>query len=225
MQITVKAIETSQAEEAARSSEVMLTNAQTMTVTNQPEYEHAAEFLKIIKGKIVELEEMRKVITKPLDAAKRAVMDLFRDPAEKLAKAEMCAKNAMLTHIRRQDAAQAEEQRRAQAEADRKRKELDEKASAARAAGKDAQAEKYEAKAEAVVAPVVAPSFEPVRGVSVKTLWRARVRNVDAVPREFLIVNDEALQKIAQATKGAFVIPGVEFYSEDIMAAARGNGK
>ena len=223
--IQVKPIDTTEAEEATQSATIMLNNATAMAVTNQAEYEHAAEFLKIVKGKIMELDDMRKKLTRPLDEVKRNIMELFRAPADALSKAEIFAKTAMLGHVKRQEAAQAEEQRRAQAEADRKRKELDEKAAAARSAGKDTQAEKYEAKAEAIVAPVVALKLEPVRGVSVKTIWRARVRNIDAVPREYLVPNLEALNKVAAATKGALVIPGVEFYSEEIMAAARGNGK
>lgn len=57
-----------------------------------------------------------------------------------------------------------------------------------------------------------------VQGISTRTLWRARVIDAKLVPDEYKIVNDKMLQDIAKATKGKVAVPGVEFYSEQILA-------
>lgn len=63
-------------------------------------------------------------------------------------------------------------------------------------------------------------------GVSVRTIWRARVVDPDSVPREFLCPDLEALNAYARVMKQASSVPGVEFYSQTILAAsADGNGE
>ena len=121
--------------------------------------------------------------------------------------------------------------------ADAEAREIQRKADEARAAGNLAESvkllnqadkivEKSEAKAEAIqskAAAVVAPKVEayipPVVGQSSRTVWKARVVDAFLVPREYLMVNEKVLDQVANATKGKVPIPGVEFYSEQIMSA------
>lgn len=129
--------------------------------------------------------------------------------------------------------------RAAREKADAEAAEIKRKADEARAAGDLAQAvtltnqadrivEKsetkaitLESKAEQVAAPTVQAYIPPVEGISRRTVWKARVVDVSLVPREYLLVNEQMLAKVAQATKGSVAIPGVEFYSEQTLASAR----
>lgn len=89
----------------------------------------------------------------------------------------------------------------------------------------DAAAEKAAAKedaAAAVVAPVVtvAAATPVISGQSIRKTWRARVVNAAMVPREWLVVNEKALDAFAKATKGAVAVAGVEMYEETSLASS-----
>ena len=59
-----------------------------LSITNQTEYDTASVVLKEVKSRYKELDEQRKSITKPLDDAKKAVMELFKRPLDLLGQAE-----------------------------------------------------------------------------------------------------------------------------------------
>ena len=127
--------------------------------------------------------------------------------------------------------------RKEREEADRKAAEARQKAEEARAAGDLHQAvvlenqatkieEKSEVKATAaeikaaqVVAPKVEAYIPPVVGQSSRTIWKARVVDAAQIPREYMVPNEKMLNDVAGATKGKLAVPGVEFYSEQVMSA------
>jgi len=219
--IEVKPIDVSQASQAQSQADLMLTNAQNIVINNQHHYEQAATFLKTVKEKYKQLDEMRKKITKPLDVAKRAVMDLFSKPQSCLIDAETMTKKAMLTFINNQEKIRLERERKLQQEADRKRQEALKKAETARANGQEVKAEKYEDKANGVVAPVLAPRVEQVKGIAMKKIWKFKITREDDIPRNYMIPNVKLLGEIARAGKGTITIPGIMFYAEDTVAAGK----
>ena len=83
----------------------------------------------------------------------------------------------------------------------------------------EAKAEAIQSKASAVVAPRVEAYIPPVVGQSSRTVWKSRVVDAKLVPDEYKVVDVAMLDKLAQATKGKVPVPGVEFYSEQIMSA------
>lgn len=219
--IEVAPINVSAAKDAEANTASILANANELVIKNQNDYETSAEFLKTIKAKYKELDDMRKNITRPLDTVKKSVLDLFRFPLEKLSKAESVIKSTMLKYMDEQERVRREQEAKLQAEAEKKRKEMEEKAEKARAEGKEAKAVQYETRAETITTPVVAPRVDKVNGIAKKTIWRARITDESAIPREWLIPNVEALQKFAVATKGTMKIPGVIFEQETILSAGR----
>lgn len=44
--------------------------------------------------------------------------------------------------------------------------------------------------------------------------WRAKVVNPDLVPKEFWIVDEKALDRVAKLTKGETEVPGIEFWND-----------
>ena len=195
-----------------------------LVISNQPDYEIASTVLQEVKSRYKELDSQRKEITKPIDTAKKAVMDLFKTPLELLEKAESKIKSLMIGYTNEQERKAREEQARLQkladAEAAKQKKILDEKIARAEASGKTEKAEELQAQKETIapiIAPVVAPQIETPKGVSYRDNWTAEVINTDLVPREYMIVNLQALNSIAKSTKGTLKIPGVKFNCEKIL--------
>ena len=107
------------------------------------------------------------------------------------------------------------EQARIAAEEERKRQEAEklmQTAVEAEAAGDTENAEIYTALAAMEEATVtVAPK---AAGVSFREVWKAKVVDESKVPREYLIVNQTALDAVVKATKGSIKIAGVESVKE-----------
>lgn len=137
-------------------------------ITTIEEREFAANECIRLNSLASRLETERLKITRPMDAAKQAVMDFFRPRAEQLTGAVMSIKRAMrvwddeqerirLEEQRRQEEIARRERERLQREADERQREADRKAAeerqaaeAARSAGNIAEAEKHDRKADQV---------------------------------------------------------------------------
>lgn len=197
-----------------------------LVISNQVEYELASTFLKEIKDRYKELDFQRKEITKPLDGAKSKVMDLFKVPLELLVKAESKIKGLMITYTAEQERKAKEEQARLQrladAEAEKQKKIIDEKIARAEASGKLERAEALAQQKEEIipiVAPVITPQIETPKGVSFRDKWDAEITDINLVPREYLIPDMQALNKLAQATKNSLKIPGVKFVCTKVLSS------
>ena len=204
---------------------ILCQNAE-VTISNQGDYDSAATILKAVKSRYKEIDEQRKEITKPLDAAKKAVMELFNSPLKALEKAESFIKSRMIDYTSEQEKKAREEQARLQkladAEAVKQKKILDEKIARAEASGKVEKAEELQAQKEMVVpiaAPIIAPQIDTPKGVSYRDKWTAQVIDINLVPREYMVANQSALDKVAGATKGTIQIAGVKFNCEKILAS------
>ena len=148
--------------------------AATLMIVSSADYGTAGGELNRIKAAQKRLDEVRKSITRPIDAAKKAVMDLFRGPEEQLGNAERGIKNAMLGYQQEQERIRREEQRKADEAARKERERIEaqareaerkarEKAAAERraadeaaAAGRAEEAAQLAAKAAAIEAAAAA---------------------------------------------------------------------
>lgn len=169
-------------------------------------------------------------------AGKRAISAYDTDIARQ-AEAERRRLQAIADEQARKERekAEAEARKQREKEADERRKAEDARRAAEAANAEERarllrEAEKAELKAAAAAAKaeekienaatITAPCVQfavPVtrqEGESQRVIWKARVTNQALVPREYMIVNERALDGIAKATKGALSLPGVEFYSE-----------
>lgn len=205
----------------------LATTVKGLTINNNQEYQNSGEFLKQIKTVSKILDDSRKEITRPLDEAKKSVMDFFREPLEQLSSAETVLKKALLSYQQAQERIRLEAERKAIAEAraeeERKRKSLEERATKAEEKGQEAKAEMLREQASDVYVPTVvsAPNVEKIKGLSSKKVWKFRVTDESKIPREYTLINEQMLNKIAQATQGKIPVPGVEFYQEEILSAGR----
>lgn len=227
-----KAITYNQPKESAltQSAERVLAIARSIVVDSNEMAEIAAAELVTIKGRAKELDEERKRITKPMDDAKKAVMDVYKPAIEKLNQAEAALKSTITTYQNEQrrlaDLAAAEEARKAREEAEKLRA----KAEKMEAKGKAEDAEALRNVADMTVAApraVAAPS--KLAGVSTRKVWKANVIDRAAAIKaladnpayqHLLTIDESALNKLAAAMKSPNCpIAGVVFYEDSVISA------
>lgn len=223
--IEVKPLDVSKVEGEQKIALTLLEKAKGVCITTQGSYEEAGRWLQTIKGKIKDLDFLRKGITQPLDTAKKAVMDLFRPPQTDFKIAEGLIKKAMVIYSDDQERKVNEKaeklRRQAVAEEARKKKELEKRAKKAEDNGNIEKAEELREKKEDVhiEAPVLAPTVDKLKGVHYIDKWTAEVFDFKILPDEYKVENIKMLTKIAQATKGEVPIPGVKFKKEKLVAS------
>lgn len=197
----------------------LILKAKSMIVTNPEQYLEATDFLKVIKGMQKRAcESFDPIVNKTYAAWKESCnqKNLVIDPlkkAEELLKGKACAYNAEQQRIADAEQARIDAQKRKEQE------ELLAKAKKAEEKGQIEKAENLMQQAQNIPAPVVEKAVPKAEGITIKKVWKFRVKDANAIPREYMIPNEKALQGIATSTKGSIKIAGIEFYSEDNMSA------
>lgn len=196
--------------------------ARTLLVESPDQLTQANDGLRRIKEAAKRTEEFFKPMKRAADEAKKKILDAERQLTGPLNEAEAACKGAISSYLQAEERKRLEEQQRLQAQADeearRQREALEKRA--AQAKRPETQQRHLEA-AQAIQAPVVhiAPSIPKVDGLVTRKIWKARVVDATQVPREFLTVNEKALDAYAKATKGSAQVPGVMFYEEQQLAS------
>ena len=82
-----------------------------------------------------------------------------------------------------------------------------------------------------VVAPArVEPAFQPAKGVSVAANWKGEVTSLEALVKgiaggkaniNLVEPNEPAINQLARATRGTLQVPGIRFFSQSTVRAAR----
>ncbi len=226
--VMIERPDTAQLTKTADAARLMV---ESFEIVDASTYELAGEELTSIKRKAAQLEEQRKAITKPLDDAKKAVMDLFRGPTDLLAKAEAILKSKMLDYSQEQrriaHEAQLAAERAAQAERDR----LAAEAAALAAEGRAGEAMVKQQVAEMIVAapPAVAEPAK-VAGVSTRTSVEFEVVDMHALVKavaerpellQLLAVDSVKLRAYVKGLGLACQLPGVRVFEKATLAASR----
>lgn len=199
--------------------------AQGLIISNQTEYALASEFLKAVKG-------LQKKVTDTFDPICQASHKAWKEALSKkdlhlkpLQEAEQIVKQKSIAFITEQERIVKEQQeelrREAEAEEAKKKAALEARAKKAEESGKADKADELRAKAEEVriEAPVIAPTFQKVNGQAIKEKWYAVVSDFSKLPDEYKLPNMPMLNKVAQATRGAIPVAGIEFRSEKVLSS------
>lgn len=117
--LTGELVELPQAAAANKEANALLDVAKAYTIDSPEMYELATDELRNIATAKARMTETRLSITRPMDAAKARVMDLFRAPLERLEEADRVLRGAALDWKRAEDARIAKER----AEAERQERE------------------------------------------------------------------------------------------------------
>jgi len=205
---------------------VAVEQSKTHIVTNQLEYDNAAELIKDIKTRVKQIEaywETEKgtayATWKGLCAKEKQLLDPFT-------KAETELKNKMAAWQRQkmeeERILREEQERFKKAEADR----LLQEAAKAEQEGETEHSDYLVELAEQTESMTFkAPIQHKTAGTSAITVWKARIVNDSLVPISIMgamlrPVDLSALDKFAKVSKGGMKIPGVEFY-EDVQMRIR----
>ena len=231
--MTTQTLTLQQPDQAAltRTADAALALVESFEVHDAATYEIAADELGSIKRKATALDEQRKGITKPLDDAKKAVMDLFRAPLDALTKAEGILKGKMLTYSQEQQRiareAQLQAERAAQAERDR----LAAEAAALAAEGRAGEAMVKEQVAAMVVAsPAAVVEAPKIAGLSTRTSVEFEVADMVALVQHIaqrpelvglLAVDSVKLRAYVRGLGMSCNLPGVRVFEKATLSASR----
>lgn len=214
-------------ERVCKQCDELVSTAQAMLslhVINKATSVKAGFALKTAKEARRDLEDLRKQLTRPIDEEKKAIMNEFHG--------RLAACDVVIAHLERElktwieteKKRQAEEKRAAEEaakkEQERKQDELKAEAKELEVNWDFVKAQEVIEKAEIVRVPVVVvPEVRPlIRGLTERKAYKAKVVDVQLIPRNYLIPDEKALGELARSSRGKAVVPGVEFYEETTIA-------
>lgn len=216
----------------SRGAAAALDLVQGFEVVDAPTFEIAADELKAIKSRASALDEQRKGITAPMDAAKKAVMDLFRGPLEILSEAERLLKSKMLAYQQAEQRKADEARIAAERAAAEERARMHAEAEKLAAEGRAGEAAVKEQIAQMVMAlPVAASDAPAVKGISTTTTidfeivdLLALVQHVAQRPELIALVAADTT-KVRAYVRGLGMqcnLPGVRVFSKQSLSARKG---
>lgn len=177
----------------------------------------AARTVKTMKSQIIEFFAASK------DNAYKAWKGICQNEkafTDRLVEVEKRAKSAIIAFDSEQEQIREKERLRLQAIEDARARKEQEKL--LRQAENVKTPERKEALLEqaTMAAPATVQEEERVKqkGEATKTVWKYRIKNIDLVPRMYLIENHKVLGSLAKATKGQMKIDGIEFYPDKQLA-------
>lgn len=217
--------------EITRGASAALALVQDFEITDGATFELAADELKAIKQKATALEDRRKTLTKPLDAVKQGIMDLFRGPLDLLAQAEAVLKSKMLTYQQAENRKAEEQRLAAERAAQVERDRLAEEAAKLAAEGRAGEAAVKETVAAMIVAqPVASPAVPKVSGVKTTTTIDYEVEDIHALIKHvaehpelvnLLVADSVKLRAFVKGLGMACKLPGVRVFEKQGLSASR----
>ena len=217
---------TEQEKQLEENGQLMVRQAEELTVKTDEDYASAGKVLVEIKTRIKQVQDYWSPLKKNASEAHKALCNREKEMLQPLKDAETVIKKTMLaytTEVERKRRAEEEEiRRRQQEEAER----LLADAVQAQESGDEMSAQMNLAMAQMVneMTPMDVSSPAPkASGTSIKNVWKARVTNPTAVPAyingmEIRQIDMAALNRIAKMSNGKMTISGVEFYEDSVMA-------
>jgi len=202
--------------------------AQSFQVTSAGTYEIAAGELAEVKLRVKELTERRMSITRKLDDAKSAIMDLFRPALSRLEETKVFYERGMLAYATAQEAAKRAEQARLEAIAAEEREKLAAAAKAAEKAGNVEEAEALTVTAEMIIAAPAVIEAPAAQGTFIRKTWKGRCVDkfaliqfiaADQAYVDLVSVDAVALNALAKSQKQNMKVGGCESYQESSISS------
>lgn len=172
-----------------------------MRVSNNDEYEAAADFRKKVKLFISEVEERFAEPKASAWATHKAINKLEKETLEGPREAEAMVTRKVTAYLDEQEAKRREEERKLEA------KRLKDE-------GKTKQAEQVLAGKREVTGTTVESSVPKVDGMHTTQRWKFRITDEKKIPREYLTPDETKIGQMVRTMKGDTDIPGIEPYSE-----------
>ena len=194
--------------------EAMVAKANAMVIASQQDRTTAGDIIREAKRRMAALSASFDESVKAAHGAWKAAVAHRAKFVEPLEALEKILKAKCAAYDRDQERERAEEERKARAEAEaaaeRERQRLLKEADRRKT---DDAKERLIEQAEAVVAAPVDLPPEPTKraGESYATSYDVEIVVASLVPREYCLIDLQALRKVGNATKGKLEIPGVRW--------------
>ncbi len=199
-------------------AEKLSTTVKSLTIGTPQEQINSSEYLQRVKDMIKVIDETRKEITKPLVELKKSVKAFFDPALDELELAKTIVSKALLDYDTEQQRIHREAEQQAflaaRAKEEKKQKALEARAEKAEEKGNPIKAEILRHQSENIyVAPVVSVAAPTkVQGMHIQQKWKFSVEDIKKVPREYLVINEPMLSKLATAMQDKVHIHGIKFY-------------
>lgn len=204
-----------------RETATLQERARAVAITDTASYTDAAEFVKSIKVVRTKIAETFDHLIKSAHATHKALIDEKKKHDTPLDEAERVVKGKIAGYQAELERRRQEEERRLQEQA---RKEEEERR-LAQAVELEQQGE-AEAATELIEAPietppvVVAAAIPKVAGISTRKNYKFRIVDARKIPFEYMMPDEKKIGAHARSMREQARIPGVEFYSEDVVSAS-----
>jgi hypothetical protein len=206
--------------------------ARALAVTDQRTYQLAAERLLAVADLRREIVAHHEPIKRAAHSAWQQVLAAEKRLLDPVADAERIYKTGIASYEAEQRRREAEARAKAEAAAQRAAEEQRERElEQAEAQGADAEEITAMIAAPLVVPPArVEPAFQQAKGVTVAANWKGEVTSLEALVKgiaggkanlNLVMANEPAINQLARATRGTLQIPGIHFFSQSTVRAAR----
>lgn len=195
--------------------------AKSIAIADQRSYETAAGLLLDIAALEKEIKAHHEPIKTTAFAAHKAAVAAEKKLLDPLQEATGILKRGL--------GAWLQEQERIRQETERKAREAAAKIEEEQRLALAVQAEEMGAAPETVAEiietplpiaqPVAARTYAPVAGVSARKLWKWEVVDSKLIPRDYLKIDDVAINRVVAGLKQNANIPGIRVYEETGIAA------
>lgn len=191
-------------------------------ILGQDDLTEANSLLKGIKGLRLEVDKEFDPGIQEAFAHHRTLVAQKRKWTDPLDQAERALKPKIAAYLIEQDRLAQEAARREREAQDKMRKVADEASDAAYEKIKNGDLDEADdvvagaaAKIEEIQTARPAPILKPVAtGTSLRQVWTFEIMDPNAVPREYLLIDEQKIRAIARAMKDQARIPGIRFYAE-----------
>ena len=173
--------------------------AEALTIESPADSISAQEVRASVNTQLKNLIEQRMEITRPMDAAKAKVMDLFRPITTALENAIKVFDRKIVAWDDAQEEIRKKRQRDEDAAAEAERVRLQAISDKAAEKGQEGKAERFQERAEAVVANVVPTEVARAGGVSIASRWSFEIIDPKKIEPLFLMPNEVAIGKVVRA--------------------------
>ena len=189
--------------DTVRQIEALMSNLTVdgIAVASDADMEQAAALLREVKAVQKQADAAQKALTQPLEQEKKGIIAFFRERITgKLEVYERRLKQLIVGYQQEQERIRREAQRKAEEEARKERERLEKRAAAAAAKGQEEKAEQLAEQAQTVVAPVHTEAPK-VAGIATRSIWKYRITDPAALPREYLQPDEKKIGAVVRAMK------------------------
>lgn len=199
----------------------LLSQSRTIRVVTAEDYDEAAQLRAEIKRAADQADADRKAQKEPFLREGQCIDAAFKPTLEALADATSNVDKAMRDYRAAEEVRRKAAELKAREAAEKERLRLEKQAERAEARGLTDTADELSRIADSIEAPTIVSHVPKVDGLSTRLVWKFEIKDPDAIPREYLVIDEQAIGRVVRALKSNTRIPGVRVYSEESFASKR----